>query len=367
MKIAHLTTVHDANDNRIFYKECMSLCNVGYEVCLIAAGAHSEVKNKIRIIGFKSEKGRLKRFFKTSFVDLLKICFREKIDVYHFHDPEIIPAAFVLRLMGKIVVYDVHENNPASILSKDYIKSIILKKCISILFNFFEKSISRIFTAIVTARPDISEHFKHDLLITLRNFPKLSDLNHSAKEVAIKKNKPSVIFVGGITKIRGIYQLLEAFSEMPDYDLWLLGPIGDNELKNKIEQSPENIKYFGVVDANYVFSYIYKADIGIITFLPVPNHINTLATKPFEYMACGKPMVMSNFKYWEDFFQDSSLYVDPYSPKDIIRAIKKILNDNGLKQHMSVVNKKKIFTEYNWEEESKKLIDLYKKLELKIK
>ena len=360
MKIAHLTTVHPQNDNRIFYKECISLEKASYDVTLIVAGAENNLIDNIKIVGFPKNKSRIKRILKTSFFDLLRICKKVDADVYHFHDPEIIFAAFILKLRGKKVIYDIHENNPAALLSKPYIKSKILQKVISKSFDIFEKSAVYFFDGIVTARPDISARFKHKNLVTLRNFPILPDFS-MLKDIEVQKEKPSVIYVGGMTTIRGLSELIDAFKLIPEVELWLLGPIKEKYLDDKIKKC-KNIKYFGVVEAYEVFSYINSADIGIITFLPVPNHLETLATKPFEYMSCGKPMIMSNFKYWMNTFKESSLYVDPTNSKDIANVIKKLINNKLLLKKMALENKELAFSKYNWEKESNKLISLYGEL-----
>ena len=44
-RVCILTTVHDYNDNRVFYKETLSLSRLGYEVFYIAPNA-SKVNNK---------------------------------------------------------------------------------------------------------------------------------------------------------------------------------------------------------------------------------------------------------------------------------------------------------------------------------
>ncbi len=114
---------------------------------------------------------------KTSFFDMIKICKEVDADIYHFHDPELIFMGLYLKFLGKKVIYDIHENNPASILSKPYIKSKLVQKVFSKIFDLFEKGTVNFFDAIVTARPDISARFKHKYLITLRNFPVLPDIS----------------------------------------------------------------------------------------------------------------------------------------------------------------------------------------------
>ncbi len=360
MKVAHITSVHPQNDNRIFYKECTTLANNGYEVVLIVAGEKSRNVDGIEIIGYeKASGGRVKRVVQTSFFRMIKVCNEVDADVYHFHDPELMFVGLYLKARGKRVIYDVHENNPASMLSKPYIKSKVLRLLLSKVFDMVEQVSAKFFDALVTARPDITKRFKHKNIITLRNFPLLPNLVEE-KSLKIEKNKPSVIYVGGMSKIRGINELLDAFESLDEYELWLLGPIIERTLKERIEKGCKNVKYLGIVEAYEVFEYINKADIGIITFLSVPNHLNTLATKPFEYMACGKSMIMSNFEYWKETFKDSSLYVNPSNPKEITSSVKKIFKDELLMDNMGKLNKRLANNKYNWKKESQKLLTLYK-------
>ena len=363
MKIAHITSLHPQNDNRIFYKECTTLVDNGYDITLIVAGGESQVLNGVKVIAYeKADGGRIKRMIKTSFFDMIKICKKVDADVYHFHDPELMFVGLYLKMKGKMVIYDIHENNPASILSKPYIKSKILRVTLSKTFNFFEQSCSKFFDALVTARPDITKRFKHKNIVTLRNFPILPDFSKS-NNPKITKIKPSVIYVGGMHSQRGTFELIEAFEELDEYELWLLGFAREEELQKKIENNPKNVKYFGLVEAYEVFDYINMADIGIITFLEEPNHINTLATKPFEYMACGKPMIMSDFLYWQETFGNSSLYVDPSNSEKIADKIRTLLTDKEALAKMEKLNKNLSQVEYNWERESQKLLELYRKFD----
>jgi glycosyltransferase involved in cell wall biosynthesis len=362
-KVCHLTSVHPANDNRIFHKECTFLAKEGYDVYLVAANAKTEIINNVKIIGVEIKKsGRLYRMTRVAW-SIFRKCQKINADIYHFHDPELMIPGIFFKLFRKKVIYDIHENTSAAILSKSYLKSNLLTKILSKSIDIVEKILVRFYDLLITARPDISRRFKKFDPITLRNFPILS-LNKIIFASDIKKNKFSVIYVGLISKIRGIIELINAFSYIDNAELWLLGRFETEKLRKECEMLPawRNVRYFGIVEPNEVFSYLKLADIGIITFLDKPNHLKSLATKPFEYMACGLPMVMSDFPYWKKFFKNSSLYVDPLDSKEIANKIIKLLSNKILRKEMSHRNMCLAKNLYNWQTESIKLIDAYSKI-----
>ena len=362
-KVCHITTLHSDNDNRIFHKECISLKNNGFQVYLICANSISRNKRGINIIGIPGYKNRLRHFLETSFFRVIIMSLKLNATVYHFHDPELIFSGIVLKILGKKVVYDIHEDNPSSILSKPYLRSKFFKKTLSFSINFLEKVSALIFSKIVTARPDISKKFASYKPVTIRNLPIIKK-NISIKPLKFKKNKKVVIFAGNLSKIRGIRELILSFYKIKGIELWLLGPWESESFKKECQNLNgwANTRYLGIVEPDEIYSYLNAADIGIITFLPYPNHIRTLATKPFEYMLSGLPIIMSNFEYWQKFFGDLSIYVDPKKPKEIRESIiKLILNPKKMKM-MGFESRKKVLEEYNWNLESKKLIKLYKNL-----
>jgi len=364
MKICHVTSVHNFNDNRIFYKEVISLKKAGFNVCLIAPGERDFEFEGVNIFHLKRKGGRISRMLKMSIAGVLRRAKDVNADVYHLHDPELMIAGLILRLKGKKVVFDVHENNPASILSKPYIKSKIQKVLLSKAMMLMEQFAFTFFNKIVTARPDISESLGRFRPITLRNVPILPSLNTADKPNFVKENF-SLIFVGGITSIRGVKELIQAVDRVKDCELWLLGPFEDKLIEDECKAliGWRKVRYLGVVQPFEIFKFISYADVGVVTFLPLPNHLKTLATKPFEYMACGKPMIMSDFPYWKEFFKDSSLYVDPTNINQIAATIEHLKNDKDLLKKMGELNKVLAYKEYSWDSEVSVLIDFYSQLE----
>jgi len=361
--VCHITTVHPVNDNRIFFKQCSSLKQFGYKVFFICAGANSTIRNGIDIIGIPKYSNRLVHFVKVSVVDVIRVALRVDAKIYQIHDPELIIAGLILRLCKKKVIYDIHEDNSSSLLTKPYFRSKILAKVVSKLVDNFEKSASQFFTKIITARPDISIKFKKRNPLTINNFP---ILNPQLQNKSIsKKNHSVVIFVGGLSKIRGIPQLIESFQYLQDTELWLLGPWQDNAFQEACSKLSgwNKTKYLGIVKPHEIFEYVVQADIGIITFLPVPNHIKTLATKPFEYMMAGLPVIMSNFEYWQSFFGDVAIYTDPNDSKAISYSIRKLLSNPNQMKSLGKKGQRLVKNKLNWEEESIKLIRLYNSLD----
>ncbi|MGC6480076.1 MAG: glycosyltransferase [Flavobacteriaceae bacterium] len=361
-KVCHITTVHPEDDNRIFYKQCRSLAAAGFKVYFMCSGSTTCIKDDIQIIGLAKYSNRILNFIRCSVVDVIKTSIRLNADIYQIHDPELVFSGIFLRLIGKKVIYDIHEDNSSSILSKPYFKSTLFAQFISWLVNIFEKICVLFFSQVITARPDITEKFQFVHPITVNNFPIVENLlPNKAKN---NLDKTILIYVGGITKIRGILELIQSLEYLTDTELWLLGPWESKSFNLTCEQLPgwKKTRYLGTVKPFEIFEYLQQADIGIITFWPVPNHLKTLANKPFEYMLAGLPVVMSNFPYWQSFFGKVAKYANPKDPKSIAEGIKSLKNNPELRQELGNNGRLLVQEKLNWNVESQKLIELYKSL-----
>ena len=93
------TTVHQARDGRIFYKEGMSLVKAGYDLTIIGLHPREEVVQGIKILPLSPAKNRLIRLLRG--IGVLFKAFKEKADFYHFHDPELIWVGLTLKMFTK--------------------------------------------------------------------------------------------------------------------------------------------------------------------------------------------------------------------------------------------------------------------------
>src|SRR5690606_3458579 len=207
LRIAHLTSVHARYDVRIFLKECTSLARHGYAVRLyVADGKGDEVRNGVEIRDVGKRGGRFARMLFAPWA-LRAAVRRDGIQLAHFHDPEIIPAALALHWQGVKVIYDAHEDVPRQILTKRWLPQGS-HRVVARLFEWLEDFAARRFAAVVAATPHIAQRFHAAgaRTINVNNYPIAHELSvdRAPPTNRVLPTTPRICYVGGISEIRGI-------------------------------------------------------------------------------------------------------------------------------------------------------------------
>ncbi|QXI49218.1 glycosyltransferase family 4 protein [Pseudomonas anuradhapurensis] len=366
MKIAHLTSVHSRYDTRIYLKECRSLARAGYQVGLVVAdGKGDEVKEGVAIHDVGSSRGRLGRMLWTTrrvYERALKI----DAEIYHLHDPELIPVGLQLKGRGKKVIFDAHEDLPKQILGKPYLNKfskVVLSKALGV----FENLACRRFDGIVTATPWIAHKFSriNPVTVTVNNYPLIGELARGEINWALKKNEVS--YIGGIASIRGILQVVEAMRLVAsDVRLQLGGRFSERDVEATAKASAgwSKVDELGFIGRDEVGYALARSVAGLVTFLPAPNHIDAQPNKMFEYMSAGVPIIASNFPLWREIVEGNQcgLCVDPLDSKSIADAIDFMINNPGQAEAMGRRGQDAVLEKYNWSIEEKVLVGLYSRL-----
>lgn len=360
-RIIHLTSIHPAFDTRIFYKECVSLVHAGYEVTLVAPHEHSETIKGVRIHAVPRAKTRSQRITRTIW-QVYRAALEEDGDLHHFHDPELILVGLLLKLHGKKVVYDMHENVPAQILGKEYLRPRWLRHLLARSTALIERIILHAFDGLVIANPLVAKRFQNPHSVTIANYPILSLIEEVAPAADILPDKPVLIYVGGLRAVRGICEIIQATTMLDrPVELWLAGPWISEAFKKHCQALPgwKNVRYLGYLTPEKVYSYLKRADIGMVTLHPQENYLTNLPVKAFEYMACSLPMIMSNISYWQKTFHMAATFVTPQEPESIAHAISRLLNHPSKARMLGKAGKNMVTKYYSWEQETQRLFSLY--------
>jgi glycosyltransferase involved in cell wall biosynthesis len=365
INIVHCSSAHSRYDTRIFLKECRSLAQFGFEVSyLVTDGNDDEYNGKIHVCSVRHRKSRKDRLLLSSF-DLYKKALSIDSKVYHFHDPELIPLGLRLKKIGKTVVFDCHESVSRQILSKPYIPRLF-RKVVSIAYAAVEKWALSKFDLIIAATPLILSELRKvgPRVVLVNNFPIEKEL---ASNVSYSNRSIEIAYIGGISPIRGVEELVKAMEYTKSKVA--LNLVGDYSPKNfKAKLSSLNgwtkIKDIGVLDREEVQAILAASRIGIVTFLPEPNHIESQPNKLFEYMSAGIPVIASDFPLWREIVESNNcgLCVDPEDPKSIAVAIDWLLEHPGEAEQMGKNGQRAVLERYNWENEARTLVDAYRQL-----
>ena len=361
-KICHITTVHNAKDTRIFQKECVSLAKHGFETHLIVANQKSEMDQGVQIHNIISTtSGRLQRMRKTTQIALEK-ALEIDADIYHFHDPELLPVGLKLKKLGKKVIYDTHEDVPRQILSKYYLPSIV-RPIIAKVFEIYENRIAAKMDAIITATPFIRDRFLkiNSTTVDINNYPIFEKFNVENSKEKIH----DICYVGLMSKIRGIEEMIRML-EFTDAKMTLIGEFQSKEEEAFIKNLPtwKKVNFLGKKNRTEVAEILSQSKMGIVIFHPEPNHINAQPNKIFEYMAASLPIVTSDFPLWKSIVtkHKAGVCANPLAPKEIAKAVNVLLEHKEEALQMGKNGQKAVQEVFNWKQEEEKLIQLYEKI-----
>jgi len=364
IKVCHLSSVHFALDTRIYYRMCKFLSS-SYDVTLIAVHPIEEVKDNVHIIPFKryhNRKFRILFGWLFMFFKAIKVNAR----IYHLHDPELIPCGILLRLIGKKVILDIHENIAEDLFDKPWIKR---QKLVFTIFTFFEKIACKLFYILLAERSYEKRYQKMCKHIsTVQNF---CDTGFFAPfEKTAYKDSLNLYYIGIVLENRGILQILEALHllkmEGIEANFHCVG-----ELYTDLDRKIKSLKYYKEIENQIHFygrlpleeGYIMakNMDIGMCLIWPMKNSIESYPTKLFEYMRCGLPIITSNFPLYREVIEENNcgVCIDPLNVLELKKVLIAMHMDVEKSELMAKNGKKTVFEKYDWKSQTPILSKVY--------
>lgn len=366
-RVVHMTSAHSAFDSRVFHKECVTLAASGYEVIELTNHAENVSKDGVQVYGLGRSRGRLHRFAKSW--KMLLAALQLDADMYHFHDPELLPCGVLLRAFGKNVIYDIHEDLPRTVSYKRYIPRWC-RAAAAVAIEAGEDLFAFCMSGLVAATPTIGKRFRrlNSRTVVVSNFPIEDELVSPAATTWQSRDR-AIVYIGGISEERGIFELLSAVehcSSSPAPQLHLAGLWFDGSLQQKAQSTRgwKSVTWHGMLDRQGVRDLLSRARAGLVVLHPEPNFVCSQPIKLFEYMAAGIPVIASDFPLWRQIIEESGcgILVDPSQPHEIAAAIDHLITNQAEAERMGRNGRAAVEQRFNWSREKTTLLDFYRAL-----
>jgi len=365
-RVAHLTSVHRPFDTRIFHKECKSLAMAGYDVTLIAPHAGGDlVRDGIKLVAVAPPRTRRERITST-IGEVYRAAVREDADIYHFHDPELMPVGGLLKLRGKRVLYDVHEDYAGTMRGKMWMPSAF-QGAAALAVSVGEAGFSRTYDAVIAATPTIAAKFRPRKTQLVQNFPWKNELRWP-DALPYEARESIAVYVGALADLRGLREMKKAINlaalETP-VRLVTAGTVFRGAAAEVDEGNGGLVEHLGLLDRRQVAQLLARAKVGMVLLHPTANYFNAQPVKLFEYMSAGLPIIASDFPLWRTIVGSAGcgLLVDPLDPAAIAQALVWLLRHPAEAAEMGRNGERAVAEEYNWEGEAQRLITAYAQLE----
>src|SRR5262245_49948488 len=354
-RVVHLTSVHRPFDTRIFHKECKSLAMAGYDVTLIAPNAGGDsVQDGIKLRAVAPPRNRRERIT-TTISEVYRAAVRENADIYHFHDPELMPVGGLLKLRGKRVLYDVHEDYAGTMRGKMWMPPVF-QNAAALALSVSETAFSRAYDGVIAATPTIASKFRMRKTQLVQNFPWKDELR-CPHALAYAVRESIAVYVGALADLRGLREMTRAIelaaSETP-VRLITAGTVIPGAAADLKDKNGRLVEHLGLLNRPQVAQLLARAKIGMVLLHPIANYINAQPVKLFEYMSAGLPIIASDFPLWRRIIDSArcGLLVDPLDPGAIARALVWLLRHPAEAAEMGRNGERAVAEKYNWEGEA---------------
>ncbi|MEO1076439.1 MAG: glycosyltransferase [Bacteroidota bacterium] len=365
--IVHLATAHKASDPRIFQKECRTLAQAGYDVRYVVPHTHDEVVAGVQVLAVEPPRSGKERMTVTTWAVFQRALAQPKDAVFHFHDADLLLPALALKALGRRVVYDLHEDVPRQAQYFHWVPKR-LRPLVGAAYGSLEVLGANVFDGLIVAEPVIARRFAAYRPTLVHNFP-LRDELIPAAPTPFSERPPHVAYVGTITEVRGIKEVISAMGQLPHEGgarLQLGGSFHPASLKGELERDPgwARTDYLGYLSRPAVAQVLDQVRVGVVTFHPVERYLGNYPTKLFEYMAAGIPVVCSSFAQLRPFVEGAGcgLLVDPLNPDSIAWAIQWLLDHPAEAEAMGQRGQAAVRERYHWAPEGRALVEFYDRL-----
>lgn len=328
--VIHVTTAHNANDVRIFERECRSLAATGrYSVYLAAHGTLLEDAGVSLIPLTEVPKTRAGRF-SAGPRKALALSRAVSADLWHFHDPELLPVALRLARSGQRVIWDAHEDYVTQFTDGDEknwvpapLRDVVRTGTLALL-----KQVDKHAAGVVAATPTIASRYSNPRTVVVGNEARLGDFSGCRPSFEARR----ILFTGTVGPSHLFGELVEAVRALPQVQLAVAGREPDPQVWSAAKATlGPRVEHLGWLDRANLAEAISDSSLGVALYVPVPSFLEAdgSPTKLFEFAAAGLPTIGTPNPSVARLLEDSGagFLAAGFSASDLRAAISQALSD----------------------------------------
>lgn len=364
-RIVHVTTAHRADDVRIFDRECRSLADCGrYEVFLAAAGGlPGGGGSRVNFIPLTpAPAGRVGRLVSGP-RKAMSLTRAVSADLWHFHDPELLPVAVKLAKSGAKVIWDAHEDYGEQFSQgedKSWVplgaRTLVRLGMVTLLV-----SADRNAAGVVAATTTIASRYRNARTVVVGNEARLEDF--ASCQPAFDSR--IALFTGHLGPDHLFPEILEAIKHLPDVTLEVAGRDPNPELWRYAQSVlGDRIRHLGWLDRPGLAAAVSRASIGLVTYADISTNAANSPNKIFEFSAAGLPFVASPTPANTRFVRDGGggFLASGFSADALSDAVSAALSDRLTWKSAQREGREWAKRVGSWETSQRRLLDLYQEI-----
>lgn len=274
-----VTTVHHPDDTRIRERLIRTLSD-DFEVRYATKTPGPSDSSGVQWLPLRG--GRIKRNLTA-----LWLALRQRWHVLVVHDPELLPSALLARLLKRRpVVFDVHENFPATAHTRGWVPRLLRKPLAATMRGVLR--MAEMTLTLTLAEDGYRSLFRGEHLV-IPNYPDTTGYPDPAP------GDGTIVYLGDVTEERGAEVAAHAALEA-GIPIEFVGR-ADDELVERVLAIPgaeDMVTFAGWLPNPEALAHIRGRGVAISPLLDLPNYRDSTPTKILEYLALGLPVVASD-------------------------------------------------------------------------
>jgi glycosyltransferase involved in cell wall biosynthesis len=176
--------------------------------------------------------------------------------------------------------------------------------------------------------------------------------------------RPYMLYVGGINARKNIARLFEAYARVREHRPDITLVVG-GQRQWQTQEIEATFQRLNIMHHVHFTGYVHDADLPALysaaELFVFPSLYEGFGLPPLEAMACGTAVVTSNLSSLPEVVGDAALTVNPYEVGELAAAIKRVLEDEGLRVHLRRRGIERA-AQFTWQRTARETLAIYEQV-----